>query len=311
MSRENNVIFYFRFHARGGQGGVTAAQLAVEAFNGYGRAQPKFGAERMGSPTEAYAAMSKNPALVQAQTEIYTPEIVGVLDQTLLKEIDVTEGMPPGGTLIINTDMSFDGIREFIKRNDINIGKVDATGLSIKILGRDITNTAILGAIARCSDAFTLEDVKNALFRIFSKSIAEKNVKLIEEAYATVEFLTVNIELNPDQAVKKEWSHIKPELLGYKDLETGAIWYIPGGSEKVRTGDWGPYEIEHDIDKCINCQRCFLTCPDLSIIREQQPDGTWKVVGVDKEHCKSCRNCVEVCPKQALTAKLKKMEVVS
>ncbi|MHA1379329.1 MAG: 2-oxoacid:acceptor oxidoreductase family protein [Candidatus Helarchaeota archaeon] len=308
MSKENRV-FFMRFHARGGQGGVTAAQLAVESFDGPGRAQPMFGAERMGSPTAAYAAMSKNPEYVQLQTGIYTPEIVGVLDDSLLKEMDVTEGMPPGGTLIINTEMTFDQIKKFIKRKDINIGKIDATDLSIKILGREITNTAILGAIARASNAFTIDDIKKALFRVFSKKIADKNVKLVEEAYATVDFMNVDVELDLKKGVKKEWSHIKPDLLGYKDLDVGAIWYIPGGSEKIKTGDWGPYLIKHDINKCINCQKCFLTCPDLSIIREKQTDGTWKVVGVDSKHCKGCRNCVEICPKQALTAELKKTGV--
>lgn len=310
MTETDRVIF-MRFHARGGQGGVTAAQLAVESFDGPGRAQPKFGAERMGSPTSAYAAMSKNPKLVQLQTEIYTPEIVGVLDDSLLKEMDVTEGVPPGGLVIINTEMSFNDIRKYIKRKDINIGKIDATGLSIKILGREITNTAILGAIARASDVFSIDGVKKALFNVFSKNIAEKNVQLVEEAYATVEFIRVDTKLDLDKGVKKEWSHVKPDLLGYKDIDIGAVWYIPGGSEKVKTGEWGPYEIKHDIKKCINCQRCFLTCPDLSIIREKQPDGTWKVVGIDKEHCKSCRNCVEVCPKGALTAELKKKGVVA
>ncbi|NVM01259.1 MAG: 2-oxoacid:acceptor oxidoreductase family protein [Candidatus Helarchaeota archaeon] len=308
MSKENRVVF-IRFHARGGQGGVTAAQLAVESFDGPGRAQPKFGAERMGSPTAAYAAMSKNPKLVQLQTEIYTPEIVGVLDDSLLKELDVTEGMPPGGILIVNTEMTFDQIKKFIKRTDINIGIIDATSLSIKVLGREITNTAILGAIAKASDVFTLDGVKKALFKVFTKGIAEKNVQLIQEAFDTVEFIKTDTKLDLEKGVKKEWSHVKPDLLGYKDLDTGAIWYIPGGSEKVKTGEWGPYDIKHDIEKCINCQRCFLTCPDLSIIREKQSDGTWKVVGVDKIHCKSCRNCVEVCPKGALTAELKKTGV--
>ncbi|MHA1784761.1 MAG: 2-oxoacid:acceptor oxidoreductase family protein [Candidatus Helarchaeota archaeon] len=311
-------VYYIRFHARGGQGGVTAAQLCVEAFSSeVGRAQPKFGAERMGSPTEAYATMSKNPKLVQAQTIIYTPQYVGVLDQTLFfdRSVNLTAGMPPGGTIIINTTMSFENLKKLIKdtynRDDLNIARIDATGIAMDIIGRPITNTAILGALCKVSGLFTLDELKSAIGRVFSAKIAETNYKVIDRAYNEVEVEKCGVELDLEKGKKKEWSHIKPELPGYKDVEMGAVWYLPGASTKVKTGTWGIYDILWDEKKCINCQRCFLTCPDFSIKREKQPDGTWKVTGVDSYHCKACRCCVEICPSGALTAKIKEIGMES
>ena len=101
-----------RFHARGGQGGVTASQLCVDSFNGNGVNQPRFGAERMGSPTESFARLSKHQ--IRTNEQVYTPNYVGVLDDSLLEDVDVTSGMTPGGWLIVNTTISFDKIREKI-----------------------------------------------------------------------------------------------------------------------------------------------------------------------------------------------------
>ncbi|MFX1477285.1 MAG: 2-oxoacid:acceptor oxidoreductase family protein, partial [Promethearchaeota archaeon] len=99
---KDNVI-NLRFHARGGQGGVTASNLCVEAFYGYGMCQPLFGAERMGSPTESYVRLSANEDLVRSNEQVYGPHFVSILDPSLLGEIDVTAGMPEGGWLIVNT----------------------------------------------------------------------------------------------------------------------------------------------------------------------------------------------------------------
>ncbi|MHA1896669.1 MAG: hypothetical protein ACTSU2_04660, partial [Promethearchaeota archaeon] len=73
-----DYVINIRFHARGGQGGVTASQLCVDSFDGYGVNQPRFGAERMGSPTESYARLSKNPNLIRTNEQVYTPNYVGV-----------------------------------------------------------------------------------------------------------------------------------------------------------------------------------------------------------------------------------------
>jgi pyruvate ferredoxin oxidoreductase gamma subunit len=295
-----------RFHARGGQGGVTASQLCVDSFDGFGVNQPRFGAERMGSPTESYARLGKNRNLIRTNEQVYTPNYVGVLDDTLLEDIDVAQGMTPGGWLIVNTTMSFDEIREKVSRDDINFAKLDATQLALDVLGRNITNTVILGALVKVSGIFDLESLKNAIFKTFKASIAEKNAKVVELAFEKTEILDLGFKLDYETETKEPWSHIGLGNLGYKERDLAGVWYTPGGSAVVKTGSWGVSVAQWNKDLCINCHRCFMVCPDLAILRELGDDGDYHVSGVDEYHCKGCMNCVLICPKNALTEKLKK-----
>ncbi|MBN2155128.1 MAG: 2-oxoacid:acceptor oxidoreductase family protein [Candidatus Lokiarchaeota archaeon] len=281
----------------------------MDSFPGFGVNQPRFGAERMGSPTESYARLGKNPTLIRTNTQVYAPNYVGVLDDTLLDDIDVTEGITPGGWLIVNTTMSFDEIREKIHRDDINFAKLDATNLALEVLGRNITNTVILGALVKVSDIFTLEQLKDAIFKTFKASIAEKNAKVVEMAYERTEMLDLGFKMNYEADTKEPWSQIDLGKPGYKERDLAGVWYTLGGSEKVKTGSWGVSVAQWNKDLCINCHRCFLVCPDLAILRELGEDGDYHVAGVDEYHCKGCMNCVLICPKNALTEKMKKEPV--
>ncbi len=223
--------------------------------------------------------------------------------------MDVTAGMPPGGTVLVNTSMTFENLKKMLKRKDVNVAKVDATKIAMEVIKRPITNTAILGALVKISDFITLEELEAALFRTFTEKVAKVNVGVIKRAHDEVEIEKCGVELDISKGEKPAWSHVKPNLLGYEELEIGAVWYRPGDSKKVQTGTWGIYHIRWDEEKCINCHRCFLVCPDFSITRKEEPDGTWKVIGVDNFHCKACRCCIDVCPKGALTAVERKIGV--
>ena len=143
----------------------------------------------MGSPTESYARLGKNKNLIRTNTQVYTPNYVGVLDDTLLEDIDVANGITPGGWLIVNTDMSFDEIKSKVSRDDINLAKLDATSLALEVLGRNITNTVILGALVKVSGIFTLDQLKDAIFKTFKARIAEKNAKVVELAFEKTQML--------------------------------------------------------------------------------------------------------------------------
>ncbi len=308
-TRNEDELTSIRFHARGGQGGVTAAQLVVYAYNGPAKCFPKFGAERMGSPTEAFAKVSQDPDAIQSNEQVYTPRYVCVLDDTIARDICVTNGLSSGGWIIVNTVKTVDTIRKFTGRDDVNYALVDATGLAIEKLGRPITNTAILGALVKVSGLFTLEDLERAIKMQFRGDLIRKNIELVTAVYDKVQIYKVKNPYDSKKAEKPKWNHLELNYIGAKDYEAGEVWYTPGGSLKVNTGSWGAHEIFFDPDHCIQCQLCYFACPDMAIIREKQPSGEWDIVGTDPMHCKGCRLCVEVCPGKdgikARSAKLK------
>jgi pyruvate ferredoxin oxidoreductase gamma subunit len=299
-----------RFHARGGQGGVTASNLCVEAFYGYGICQPRFGAERMGSPTESYVRLSAHVDLIRSNEQVYSPHFVSVLDPSLLGEIDVTAGLPKGGWLIVNTTLDQFSIQQTVGRKDINIATIDATRIALDILGRNITNTIILGALIRVSHLFTIDELADAIMRRFVGKIAASNIEAIKQAIE--ETCLYDIGVDPDFSVdnKIPWQQVDLELPGYKDLDPAGVWYcdedvINVGSDQVNTGSWGEWDVIWDEEKCTDCALCWYICPDFAIVRKKGEDGLWHMAGIDSFHCKSCLNCLEICPVDAISKRLK------
>jgi len=303
-------VINLRFHARGGQGGVTASNLCVEAFYGYGVCQPLFGAERMGSPTESYVRLSANEDLVRSNEQVYGPHFVSVLDPSLLGEIDVTAGMPKGGWLIVNTSLNQQDIQDIVNRKDINVATIDATRIALDVLGRNITNTIILGALIRISHIFTVDELSEAIMRRFKGELAGKNIQAIKQAIEETCVYDLGIDIDFSVDTKVSWQQVKPGLPGYKELDKAGGWYcdediIEVGSSQVITGTWGEWEIIWDEEKCTDCAQCWFICPDFAIIREKGEDGLWHMSGIDSFHCKSCLNCLNICPVEAISKKLK------
>ncbi|MBD3194403.1 MAG: 4Fe-4S dicluster domain-containing protein [Candidatus Lokiarchaeota archaeon] len=306
---KDNVV-NLRFHARGGQGGVTASNLCVEAFYGYGICQPKFGAERMGSPTESYVRLSANIDLIRSNEQVYAPQFVSVLDPSLLSEVEVTAGVPEGGWLIVNTTLDQVQIQDIVGRKDINIATIDATRIALEVLGRNITNTIILGALVRVSHLFSFEALSDAVMRRFKDSIAAKNIEAIEQAIEETCVYDIGKELDFSVDTKVAWQQVDLGLPGYKEVDKAGVWYcdedvIKVGSDQVNTGSWGEWNIIWDEETCTDCAQCWFICPDFAILREKGEDGKYHMAGIDREHCKSCQNCLEVCPVNAISKQLK------
>ncbi|MDD5317529.1 MAG: pyruvate ferredoxin oxidoreductase subunit gamma [Candidatus ainarchaeum sp.] len=169
-----------RMHGRGGQGAVTAVELlAVSAAEGgkWTQSFPFFGVERTGAPVQAFCRIDEKP--VRIHQNVYEPDVVMVLDASLLAVTDVASGLKAGGVVIVNTKKG---------RGEIGIkgGKVfivDATGIAVKHLGRPIVNTAMLGAFAKVTGLVPLDALERAIRHRFKGEIAEKNVAAIEECY--------------------------------------------------------------------------------------------------------------------------------
>lgn len=183
-----------RWHGRAGQGLVTAAKLLGETALGTGQyfqAFPDYGPERMGAPIRAYTRLSPEPIYIHSQIE--TPDVVLVLDPTLLDIVDVTEGLTEG-TLLVNTDMEPAEVREKLglKGNGkIRVFTVDASKIAIDTLGREITNTPMMGAFARATGLFPVESIIEDVRRSFGKKlraeIVDANVEAIKRAYESVQ----------------------------------------------------------------------------------------------------------------------------
>jgi len=153
-------LIEIRWHGRGGQGVVTAGKLLAETALGmdqYIQAFPDYGPERQGAPIRAYTRMSPEPIRIHSQVE--EPDIVLVLDPTLLQTVDVTEGLKPDGALLVNTPLSPQEVREQLGWKTGKVFTVDASHIAIDELGREITNTPMLGALAAALGLFSVDQL--------------------------------------------------------------------------------------------------------------------------------------------------------
>ena len=182
-----------RFHGRGGQGAVTAAEVLGEAAieeGKYALAFPEYGAERRGAPVLAFARIDDKPIL--EREPILNPDIVVVFDPSLPPSIYM-KGLKPSGLLVMNTVRSPEKLAEYIREHGLEpprcIATVNATEIATKHLGAPIVNTSMLGALVKASKVVSLESIKDSVYRRFSSRprIAEANLEAIDEAYKVTE----------------------------------------------------------------------------------------------------------------------------
>ncbi|KON29700.1 hypothetical protein AC482_05810 [miscellaneous Crenarchaeota group-15 archaeon DG-45] len=172
-----------RFHGRGGQGAWTASLLLARAGlkeERYIQSFPTFGPERAGAPITAYTRISDEP--IRLHSGVYEPDVVVALDPTLLGPA-VVEGVKPGTKLVVNTDQSPAEVRERLGLHDAEMWALDATSLALKVLGRPITNTAMLGACVRATGIIKLESLLDVVRERFSGRVMEMNLEVVETAY--------------------------------------------------------------------------------------------------------------------------------
>ena len=178
------------FHGRGGQGSVTAANLLVAAALKDGnkgvQAFPLFGAERRGAPVRAFARISDEE--IHLRSEVYFPNIVIVLDESIIGIVDVLKGLKKGGKILINTTKEPE---DFDFSNKYQVATVDATGVAIKhdilVGGIPVVNTPILGAVPKILDRVTLPSIQAAIKNKWKGEGGEINVKATQDAYESVE----------------------------------------------------------------------------------------------------------------------------
>lgn len=182
-----------RWHGRGGQGAKTAALLFGEALLGQGKyiqAFPEYGPERMGAPVQSYNRISDQPITIHCG--VTSPQVVVVLDPTLMDTVDVTSGLPEDGTIIINTDQPASKFRQKLGLKSQRVYIVDASRIAMETIGRNIPNTPMMGALVRVTGLVDLEemleDTKKKLEKKFRSKpeVIEGNLMAIRRAYDEV-----------------------------------------------------------------------------------------------------------------------------
>ncbi len=179
-----------RWHGRGGQGAKTAALLLADvAFKTgkYVQGFPEYGPERMGAPITAYNRISAEPITVHSN--IYNPDYVVVVDETLLESIHVTNGLKKEGAIIVNTDRSADEIKPLLRGYEGAVYTVDAKKISIEALGKNFPNSPMLAATVAVSKVMEKEEFLTEMRTSFQHKFAKKpevidgNMKALEMAF--------------------------------------------------------------------------------------------------------------------------------
>ncbi len=185
-SSMNTRPYEIRWHGRGGQGAITAAKIVAQAayLKGYHgvTAAPSFGAERRGTPVSASTRISPEPVMVVSQVE--KPDVVVVLDQTLLKYQEVISGLGKEGWLVVN---SWQHPKQLNIKGDFNIATADATRvcqeLGLTVAGLTVVNTAILGAFVRATKMVDIASIEKVIRERFPENTADINLAAIMKTY--------------------------------------------------------------------------------------------------------------------------------
>ena len=186
-------LIEIRWHGRGGQGAKTASLLLADAaFNTgkYIQGFPEYGPERMGAPMTAYNRISTTP--IRVHSNVYEPDYVVVVDDTLLSAVDVTSGLKEDGAILINTTKTIDEIKPLLKGYNGSVYTIDARKISVDALGRYFPNTPMLAAIVKVTGIMTDEEFLNDMQSSFKHKFAKKpevipgNMQAVEVALKEV-----------------------------------------------------------------------------------------------------------------------------
>lgn len=193
LEREGNIVtaktlVEIVFHGRGGQGAVTAANLlaaaALQDGNKGVQAFPFFGAERRGAPVRAFARISGED--IHLRSEIYTPDIVIVLDESILGIVDVLKGLKKKGIILLNTVKK---PQDFVFSKHYTVATVNATEIAIKhdilVGGIPVVNTPILGSIPKILNRVSLESIQNVVGSKWAGKgdLSDKNIQATQDAF--------------------------------------------------------------------------------------------------------------------------------
>jgi len=261
-------LIEIRFHGRGGQGAVTAVKILASAIyleGKYTQAIPMYGTERRGAPVSAFCRI--DDARIRERDLVHEPDIVVVLDPLLNRTVDVTDGLKKGGLVVVNHPGT---VADTGLAGDFRVATVDATKIALEVIGRPITNTAILGAFARATGLVKLDSLAEAVKGELAARLIATNVEAMRRAYEATNAPADASGVKKAESIKK--ASTQP-LISY--------------SRNV--SDWRVICPVVDKAKCVGCKRCWIYCPETAITMVDSK------AEVNYDYCKGCGICSEEC----------------
>lgn len=181
------MLIEIRWHGRGGQGIVSVSRLLADAAlleKKHVQSFPEFGPERSGAPVRGFTRISDEPISIHSQ--IYNPNIVVVVDPTLLTSSSVTSGLARDGKLLANSERSPEELKKTLGVQDASVYSINARRIALDVLGRPIYNTAMLGALIKVAPLTSFESIAQVVKLRFPGPLGEKNVEAVKRAYTEV-----------------------------------------------------------------------------------------------------------------------------
>jgi pyruvate ferredoxin oxidoreductase gamma subunit/phenylglyoxylate dehydrogenase gamma subunit len=176
-------MYEIRIHGRGGQGAVMAAKILAKALVDEGKvakAIPSFGFERRGAPVEAYLRFDERP--IRQITNIYHPDCIICLDPTLGRAVDIFQGMNPDGVWVQATKKSIDQLP--VPDSVSKVGLCDAVGIALELFQRPITNTIMLGVLAKTTGMVSLDSLHKGMETVaFRDALLDQNIAAVQRGY--------------------------------------------------------------------------------------------------------------------------------
>ena len=181
-------IYQIRIHSRGGQGAKTAAQILAEAAISGGKfaqAFSEYGPERSGAPMKTFFRISDQP--IRLHCDVETPDLILVVDPSLLDTIDVTDGLVDNGIVIVNCGHNPAEIRRHLKKKNCEVYNLDGTKIAMELFGKDIPNMPMIGAVVKITKLISckqlIESVRKKFSRKLGEILTEKNVEALKKGY--------------------------------------------------------------------------------------------------------------------------------
>jgi pyruvate ferredoxin oxidoreductase gamma subunit len=294
-------FFGIRFESIGGLGAHLAGQILAEAgvlgagLNGSHFSS--YGSEKKGSPVRSFVRFCPADRAIRRSDPIEQPQVVVVFHQALIDAGGVTAGLAPGGTIVVNTPLAPDALRDRLGISAATVGAVDALRIAVEESTR--VNTAMLGAAARVCPFLDVDTIRSGLADRLGRrypDLVEANLRSFDRGFAELRCETVG-----GDAADRARPVRQAPAFGYLEAPPGGTILEPGSSVvRDLSASREGFLPALDLEACVHCGLCDVVCPDLCFVWEAEDDAV-RLRGIDYRYCKGCLKCTQVCPTGALT----------